>query len=103
MNVFTAPLKALSPPQRPAIGGEGDEAEDPFGGDVRAFLRLSLASCALILAAGALFIVAPAAGASVLALLGMDVSSGAFGALLMAIALIFYLFIGRTIVAAVKE
>ncbi len=107
MNVFTAPMRALFPPQRPAAANrdpiEADEAEDPFGGDVRAFLRLSLASCGLILAAGALFIVAPSAGAGVLALLGLDVSSGAFGALLMALALVFYLFIGRTIVAAVKQ
>jgi hypothetical protein len=107
MNVFTAPVRALFPPRRPAAGGGDpaldDEADDPFGGAVRAFLRLSLGSCALILAAGALFVVAPSAGARVLAGLGMDVSSGAFGALLMALALIFYLFIGRTIVAAAED
>jgi hypothetical protein len=106
MNVFTAPVKALFPP-RPAAGGTdplpADEAEDPFGGAVRAFLRLSLVSCGLILAAGALFVVAPSSGARVLAVLGLDVSSGTFGALLMALALVFYLFIGRTIVAAAKE
>lgn len=106
MNVFTAPVKALFPP-RPTAGGEdplpADEAEDPFGGAVRAFLRLSLVSCGLILAAGALFIVAPGSGTRVLAVLGLDVSSGTFGALLMALALVFYLFIGRTIVAAAKE
>ena len=107
MNVFTAPVKALFPPRRPAVGGEDplpvDEAEDPLGGAVRAFLRLSLMSCGLILAAGALFIVAPSSGTRLLAVLGMDLSSGTFGALLMALALVFYLFIGRTIVAAVKE
>jgi hypothetical protein len=107
MNVFTAPMRALFPPHRPAVGSEdpvlADEAEDPFGGAVRAFLRVSLISCGLILAAGALFVVAPTAGARVLAVLGMDLSSAAFGALLMALALIFYLFIGRTIVAAVEE
>lgn len=107
MNVFTAPVKALFRPRQPAVGGEKplpvDEAEDPLGGAVRAFLRLSLMSCGLILGAGALFIVAPSSGARVLAVLGMDLSSGTFGALLMALALVFYLFIGRTIVAAVRD
>ena len=106
MNVFTAPVRALFPPRQPAAGGEDalavDEGEDPLGGAVRAFLRLSLISCGLILAAGALFVVAPSSGARVLAVLGMDLPSGAFGVLLMALALIFYLFIGRTIVTAVK-
>jgi hypothetical protein len=107
MNVFTAPVRALFPPPRTTgVSGEllpADEADDPFGGAVRAFLRVSLISCALILAAGALFVVAPSSGTRVLAVLGMDLSSGTFGVLLMALALVFYLFIGRTIVAAVKE
>lgn len=108
MNVFTAPVHALFPPPEPVPTGDPgalppDEPEDPFGGAIRSFLRVSLASCLLILAVGAFFVAARSAGTRVLALLGMDLRSEAFGAMLIALALIFYLFIGRTIVTATKE
>ncbi|MDB5697892.1 MAG: hypothetical protein JWN69_696 [Alphaproteobacteria bacterium] len=129
MNVFTAPVTALFPPHHsghPALPNEeagpnqeagpnsgagadsedgwpAAEPEDPFGGAVRSFLRLSIALCVLILAAGAFFLAARSTGARVLGVLGLDLTSAAFGAMLIALAAIFYLFIGRTIVTVTKE